>query len=124
MNTEAITGRSMFGMHKGTQGIHLRLRLTACDKKKNKNKNETSPFMSAISITKQSAWVCFTACVVVTSDTMSSTPEFQRDSVSDGWITGRPNLRTFVLVKSSRSGRVIYCLRRAFLLYWPRDSLP
>ena len=32
MNTEAITGRSMFGMHKGTQGIHLRLRLTACDK--------------------------------------------------------------------------------------------
>ena len=27
--TEAITGRSMFGMHKGTQGIHLRLRLTA-----------------------------------------------------------------------------------------------
>ena len=76
--------------------------------------------MSAISITKQSAWICFTACVVVTSDMMSSTPEFQRDSVSDGWITGRPNLRTFVLVKSSRSGRVIYCLRRAFLLYWPR----
>ena len=124
MNTEAITGRSMFGMHKGTQGIHLRLRLTACDKKKNKKINETSPFMSAISITKQSAWICFTACVVVTSDMMSSTPEFQRDSVSDGWITGRPNLRTFVLVKSSRSGRVIYCLRRAFLLYWPRDSLP
>ena len=120
MNTEAITGRSMFGMHKGTQGTRLRLRLTACDKKK----NETSPLMSATSITKQSAWICFTACVVVTSDTMSSTPEFQRDSVSDGWITGRPNLTTFVLVKSSRSGRVIYCLRRAFLLYWPRDSLP
>ena len=35
MNTEAITGRSMFGMHKGTQGIHLRLHLTACDKKRN-----------------------------------------------------------------------------------------
>ena len=75
--------------------------------------------MSATSITKQSAWICFIACVVVTSDTMSSTPEFQRDSVSDGWITGRPNLTTFVLVKSSRIGRVIYCLRRAFLLYWP-----
>ena len=55
-----------------------------------KKKNETSPLMSATSITKQSAWICFTACVVVTSDTMSSTPEFQRDSVSDGWITGRP----------------------------------
>ena len=72
--------------------------------------------MSATSITKQSAWICFTACVVVTSDTMSSTPEFQRDSVSDGWITGRPNLTTFVLVKSSRSGRVIYCLRRVSAL--------
>ena len=126
MNTEAITGRSMFGMHKGTQGIatpavasnHMRL------KKKNFFLNETSASMSATSITKQSAWICFTACVVVTTDTMSSTPEFQRDSVSDGWITGRPNLTTFVLVKSSRSGRVIYCLRRAFLLYWPRDSLP
>ena len=33
MNTEAIAGQSMFGMHKGTQGIHLRLRLTACDNK-------------------------------------------------------------------------------------------
>ena len=40
--------------------------------------------MSAISITKQSAWICFTACVVVTSDTMSSTLEFQRDSVVAG----------------------------------------
>ena len=80
MNTEAIAGQSMFGMHKGTQGIHLRLRLTACDKKKKKS----SPLMSAISITKQSAWICFTACVVVTSDTMSSTLEFQRDSVSGG----------------------------------------
>ena len=79
MNTEAIAGQSMFGMHKGTQDIHLRLRLTAC-----KKKNETSPLMSAVSITKQSAWICFTACVVVTSDTMSSTLEFQRDSVSDG----------------------------------------
>ena len=79
MNTEAIAGQSMFGMHKGTQGIHLRLRLTACYLK-----NETSPLMSAISITKQSAWICFTACVVVTSDTMSSTLEFQRDSVSGG----------------------------------------
>ena len=83
MNTEAIAGQSMFGMHKGTQGIHLRLRLTACDKNKI-IKNETSPLMSAISITKQSAWICFTACVVVTSDTMSSTLEFQRDSVSGG----------------------------------------
>ena len=36
MNTEAIVGQSMFGMHKGTQGIHMRLRLTACDKKNNK----------------------------------------------------------------------------------------
>ena len=34
MNTEAIAGQSMFGMHKGTQGIHLRLRLTAFGKKK------------------------------------------------------------------------------------------
>ena len=84
-------------MHKGMQGIHLRLRLTACDKKM-----KTSPLMSATSITKQSAWICFTACVVFTSDTMSSAPDFQRDSVSDGWITGRPNLTTFVLVKSSR----------------------
>ena len=82
MNTEAIAGQSMFGMHKGTQGIHLRLRLTVCDKKK--KKNETSPLMSAISITKQSPWIYFTACVVVTSDTMSSTLEFQRDSVSGG----------------------------------------
>ena len=113
MNTEAITERSMFGMHKGTQGIHLRLRLTACDKKK---KNETSPLMSATSITKQSAWICFTACVVVTNDMISSAPQFQRDSVSDGWITGRPNLTTFVLVKSSRSGSVIYCLRRVSAL--------
>ena len=120
MNTEAITGRSMFGMHKGTQGIHLRV----ASNRMRLKKNETSPLMSATSITKQSTWICFTACVVVTSDTMSSTPEFQKDSVSDGWITGRPNLTTFVLVKSSRSGRVIYCLRRAFLLYWPRDSLP
>ena len=47
-------------------------------------KNETSPFMSAISITKQSAWICFTACVVVTSDTMSLTLEFQSDSVKYG----------------------------------------
>ena len=28
MNTEAIAGQSIFGMHKGMQGIHLRLRLT------------------------------------------------------------------------------------------------
>ena len=71
----------MFGMHKGTQGMHLRLHLTAC--KKEQKKNETSPFMSAISITKQSAWIGFTACVVVTSDTMSLTLEFQSDSVND-----------------------------------------
>ena len=82
MNTEAIAGQSMFGMHKGTQGIHMRLRITAFNKKK--YIYETSPLMSAISITKQSAWICFTACVVVTSDTMSSTLEFQRDSVSGG----------------------------------------
>ena len=73
----------MFGMHKGTQGIHLGLRLTACDKKKKENET-ASPLMSAISITKQSSWICFTACVVVTSDTMSSTLKFQRDSVSGG----------------------------------------
>ena len=72
----------MFGMHKGMQGRYLRLCLTTCDKKN--FFNETSPLMSAISITKQSAWICFTACVVVTSDTMSLTLEFQRDSVSDG----------------------------------------
>ena len=72
----------MFGMHKGTQCMHLRLRLTACEKKN--KKNETSPFMLAISIMKQSAWICFTACVVVTSDTMNLTLEFQSDSVKDG----------------------------------------
>ena len=44
MNTEVIAGQSMFGMHKGTQGIHLRLRLTACDKKKNKKKKRNFPF--------------------------------------------------------------------------------
>ena len=27
---ERIAGQSMFGMHKGTQGIHLQLHLTAC----------------------------------------------------------------------------------------------
>ena len=37
---EAIAGQSMFGMHKGTQGIQLRLRLTACNKKTQK----TLPF--------------------------------------------------------------------------------
>ena len=68
----------MFEMHKGMQGICLRLRLTAY------KKNETSPFMSATSIPKQSMWICFTACVVVTSDMMSLTLEFQRDSVKDG----------------------------------------
>ena len=46
--------------------------------------NETSPLMSATSIPKQSMWICFTACVVVTSDMMSLTLEFQRDSVKDG----------------------------------------
>ena len=70
----------MFGMHKGMQGIQLQLRLTACYKKN----NETSPLMSAILISKQSAWICFTACVVVTSDMISSTLDFQRDRVSDG----------------------------------------
>ena len=58
--------------------------------------------MSATSIPKQSMWVCFTACVVVTSDMMSLTLEFQRDSVKDGCVTGRPNLTTFIPVKSSR----------------------
>ena len=72
----------MFGMHKGMQGIHLWLRLTTCDKKI--QKNQTYPLMSAISISKQAAWICFTVCVVVTNNTMSSTLEFQRDSVSDG----------------------------------------
>ena len=81
MNTEVIAGQSMFGMQKGTQGIYLRLRLTACDKKK---RNFPSFLMLEILITKQSAWICFTACVVVTSDTVSSTLEFQRDIVSGG----------------------------------------
>ena len=72
----------MFGMHKGTQSMYLRLRQTTFEKKQ--KKNETSLFMSAISITKQSAWIYFTACVVVTSDTMSLTLEFQGDSVNDG----------------------------------------
>ena len=73
----------MFGMQKGTQCMHMWLHLTACEKNKNK-KSETSPFMLAISITKRSAWICFTACVVVTSGTMSLTLEFQSDSVNDG----------------------------------------
>ena len=47
-------------------------------------KNETSLLMSATSIPKQSLWICFTACVVVTSNMMSLTLEFQRDSVKDG----------------------------------------
>ena len=76
---EAIAGQSMFEMHKGTQGMCLRLRLTAC-----KKKYETSPLMSATSIPKQSKWIHFTACVVVTSNMMSLTLEFQRDSVKDG----------------------------------------
>ena len=29
---EAIAGQSMFGMHKGMQGIHLRMHLTRCNK--------------------------------------------------------------------------------------------
>ena len=49
----------MFGMYKGARGIHLWLCLTA--------KDETSPS----SISKQSTWICFTVCVVVTSDMMS-----------------------------------------------------
>ena len=52
--------------------------------RKKPKKNQKSPFMPAISITKQSAWICFTACVVVTSDTMSLTLQFQSDSVNDG----------------------------------------
>ena len=74
----------MFRIHKGTQGTYLWLRLTTCDKKYIEIKYQTSSSMSAISIMKQSAWICFTACVVVNSDTMSSTLEFQRDSISDG----------------------------------------
>ena len=27
----SIAGQSMFGMHKGTQGIHMQLRLTTCN---------------------------------------------------------------------------------------------
>ena len=46
-------------------------------------KNETS-LMSAVLISKQSTWISFTVCVVVTSDMMSLTLEFQRDSVNDG----------------------------------------
>ena len=76
---EAIPGQSMFKMHKGTQGICLQLRLTACEKKKKRN----LPLMSATSIPKQSMCICLTACVVVTSDMMSLTLEFQRDSVND-----------------------------------------
>ena len=76
---EVIAGQSMFKMHKGTQGICLRLCLTVCEKQK-----ETFPLMSATLILKQSMWICFTACVVVTSNMMSLTLEFQRDSVNDG----------------------------------------
>ena len=39
-------------------------------------KTETSPLMSAISISKQSTWIYFTICVVVTSDMMSLSLEF------------------------------------------------
>ena len=70
----------MFGMHKGTQCMHLRLRLTACKKKKKRN----IPFHVGNLDYKTVAWICFTACVVVTSDTMSLTLEFQSDSVKDG----------------------------------------
>ena len=76
---EAIAGKSMFGIHKETQGIHLRLCLNTCRKK-----YDTSPLISAILISKQSTWNYYTACVVVTSDTMSLTLEFQRDSINDG----------------------------------------
>ena len=78
---EAIAGQSIFRIHKGMQGIHLWLCLTACEK--TKQNNQTSLLMSAISISKQSTWICFTACVLVTSDMMSLTLEFQRDSVND-----------------------------------------
>ena len=44
MNTEVIAGQSMFGMHKGKQGIHLRLRLTACDFFKKNLKKLNFPF--------------------------------------------------------------------------------
>ena len=36
---EAIAGQSMFRIHKGMQGIHLRLCLTACEKNKTKQPN-------------------------------------------------------------------------------------
>ena len=78
---EAIAGQSMFGMHKGMQGTTPAV---ASNRMRKKQQQETSPLMSAISISKQSTWICFTACVVVTSDMMSLTLEFQRDSVNDG----------------------------------------
>ena len=42
-NMEAIAGQSMFRIHKGMQGIHLRLCLTPC-KKNNKTKQPNLPF--------------------------------------------------------------------------------
>ena len=55
----------MFGMHKRTQGMHLQLHLTTHEKKTTTKKNKTSPFTSAILLMKQSAWIGFTACVVL-----------------------------------------------------------
>ena len=40
---EAIAGHLMFRIHKGMQGIHLRLCLTACEKKQ-KTKQPNLPF--------------------------------------------------------------------------------
>ena len=77
-----IAGQSMFGMHKRIQGMHLRLRLTTCDLKNNKKRNLTLDVGNPIS--KHLTWICFTICVEVTSDTMSLTLEFQRDSINDG----------------------------------------
>ena len=78
---EVIVEQSKFGIHKGMQGIYT-CGCGARDKKQ--QKNETSPLMLTISISKQSTWICFIVCVVVTSDMMSLTLEFQRDSINDG----------------------------------------
>ena len=109
----------MFGMHKGT-ARHALVVTSNCMHAKKK----TSPLILAISISKQLTWNYFTICVVVTSDMMNLSLEFQRDSVNDGRVTGRPNLYNIHSYKIVMcTGHIIYCLRHAFLLYWPCDSL-
>ena len=41
---EVIAGQSMFGVHKGMQRIHLRLRLTTCKKKQTTTTKRNLPF--------------------------------------------------------------------------------